>query len=112
MQALRKKVSKIPELLKLITTDEKAALIYYEFQCLPLLRWDLIDSAFEKLAETALSYNKKAFQPFVEYFERQWIKKVCFDFIFQGFFHIILYNFQMHVTNHHFFFFYIIIGRR
>lgn len=83
VQAIRKKASKIPELLKLISTVPEAAHIYYKFQSLALLRWDLIDAAFNKLANEALLFNKQAFEPFVDYFKRQWIVKVGLIFFFK-----------------------------
>lgn len=77
-QAVRKKASKMPDLFHLIRTDTKATTLYYKFQALPLLRPDLIDEAFFNLSNAALEYNKEAFEPFVTYFNRQWIQKVIF----------------------------------
>lgn len=75
VQAIRRKVSKIPDLFHLVRTDEKAKMLYYKFQALALLRPDLIDDAFKDLSSAAIKYNS-SFEPFVEYFNRQWIKKV------------------------------------
>lgn len=77
VQAVRKKATKIQALFDLIREDKKAAIIYYKFQAIALLPPDLIDEAFTCLSKEAIKFNKNAFQPFVDYFERQWIKKVC-----------------------------------
>lgn len=77
VQAIRKKVSKLPELFNLIRADKTACKLYYKFQALALLHEDMIPAAFKDLADAALQYNKNAFEPFVEYFDRQWMKRVC-----------------------------------
>lgn len=77
VQAIRKNVSKMGLLFHLIRTNSDAAKLYYKFQALALLRADLIPNAFNDLKRIGLTMNKAAFQPFVSYFEKQWIKKVC-----------------------------------
>lgn len=77
VQAIRRKVSKLQLLFKLIRTDSNVTKIYYMFQALALLEKNMIISAFESLKIEALKMNAQAFTPFIEYFERQWIKKVC-----------------------------------
>lgn len=76
VQAIRRKVSKLPELFHLIRTNATACKIYYKFQAIALLRPDLIPAAFKDLANAALKCNE-AFKPFVEYYDRQWMRKVC-----------------------------------
>lgn len=77
VQAVRRKATKIPTLYHLIRTNPKAAALYYKFQAIALLPPNLIDKAFSDLSRDATKFNRDAFQPFVDYFERQWINKVC-----------------------------------
>lgn len=77
VQAIRKKASQMPVLFQLIRTDPTAATLYYKFQAIALLRHDLINEAFKKLSAAAIKFNREAFTPFVDYYNRQWIKRVC-----------------------------------
>lgn len=80
-QAIKRSVSKLPEMLDAIKADEKAKSIYYRIQCLPLLPPDNIEMAFQDLCNEAKLLErsvKKALGPFFTYVRRQWIKKVCF----------------------------------
>lgn len=76
VQAIRKNVSQMALLFHLIRTNTDAAKLYYKFQALALLRADLITDAFNDLKNEGLRMNTAAFQPFLKYFEKQWIKKV------------------------------------
>lgn len=82
VQAVRRKASKMQDLFHLIRTDTTAATFYYKFQALALLRPDLIDEAFLNLSNAALKYNRTAFEPFVNYFNKQWIRKVKLQVIY------------------------------
>lgn len=73
-QALRKKVASIPLLFKLIRKDERARELYRLFQCLALLPASKIEPAFNQIAHAALK-SFPEFARFVDYFERQWIRK-------------------------------------
>lgn len=75
VQAVRRKASKIPDLFHLLRTDSTATKFYYKFHAIPLLRHDLINAAFKRLSQDAKKYNR-AFEPFIHYFEKQWIQKV------------------------------------
>lgn len=79
VQAIRKQIAKNALMYHLIRTKPAAAKIYYKFQALALLRNDMIPVAFSTLSEEAIKMKKDAFEPFVKYFDNQWIKKVCID---------------------------------
>lgn len=70
VQAVRKHMSQMKSLFDLIRKCERARKIYYKLQSIALLRPDLIENAFYAIKAEALSFNK-AFEPFIEYFERQ-----------------------------------------
>lgn len=74
-QAVRKHVSQIPELFELIRKNTKAAFIYRQFQCIPLLPENQIKPTFEKLKIIAEKFDKKSFTNFLSYYKHQWIIK-------------------------------------
>lgn len=79
-QAIKRSVSKLPDMLEAIKSDEKAKSIYYRVLCLPLLPAEHIEIKFKDLCNEAKlldSNTKKALAPFFTYLRRQWIKKVC-----------------------------------
>lgn len=73
-QAIRRKASQLTAFFELIRTNAAARKLYFKFQALALLEAGLIVDAFNKLKEMTLQYE--AFEPFVKYFEHQWIKRV------------------------------------
>lgn len=75
VQAIRRKVSKLPDLFQLVRTNVAACKIYFKFQALALLHPDMIPAAFKGLADDALNCSE-LFKPFVEYYDRQWMQKV------------------------------------
>lgn len=75
-QALKRKVRQIPGFERFLRGCAAAEEIYYKLQCLPLLPFEDILSAFEQLKQDALAIDKKQFRHFLKYFERQWICKV------------------------------------
>lgn len=74
-QALRRKLASMGELFELVRTNENAKNIFTQFQCLALLPADLIEPTFKELAKKALKLST-LFAPFVDYFDREWIKIV------------------------------------
>lgn len=56
--------------------NKATALLYYKFQCLPLLPPTEILSAYEALKIEANDCNEAAFSPFLKYYEQQWLTKV------------------------------------
>lgn len=74
-QALKRKVSQIPGFERFLRGSMEAEEIYYKFQCLPLLPPGDIFGAFQTLKKAALKCDKR-FEPFLKYFERQWIEQV------------------------------------
>lgn len=86
VQAVKRNLMKLPNLVKLIRTDPVAGNIYYKLQALPLLPVGHIVPAFNMLKSQAYSLNKGLFAPFFDYYEHQWLKRVrvfhSFKFIF------------------------------
>lgn len=74
-QAVRKHMTQDPNLFELIRNDNRAALLYRKFQCLPLLPEKEIETTFKKLKKLAEAYNNKAFAKFLSYYKKQWILK-------------------------------------
>lgn len=75
-QALRRKMSKIPELFELIKSNEKHRYIFRKFQCLPLLPEYHIETTFKSLSIEALKLDRNSFAPFINYFNKEWIQIV------------------------------------
>lgn len=75
-QAVRKKASQLPVFFHLIQTNDRAAHLYQKYQALALLKAELIVPAFDSLTQVALTEFGEKFQPFVDYFRRQWINNV------------------------------------
>lgn len=75
-QAVRRKASKLPIFFHLIRTDDRAAHLYQKFQALALLAPHMIVDAFYELKKVALAEYPDKFRPFVDYYERQWIRSV------------------------------------
>lgn len=75
-QAVRKKVSKCAVFFHLVCTDKDASMLYQKFQALALLPAESIEAAFYSLKDEALAAYGVKCKEFVDYFERQWIKKV------------------------------------
>lgn len=71
-QALRRKISQMPELFERIRNDEKYRDIFRRFQCLPLLPLDSIEATFRDLAKEALKLDQ-SFAQFVDYFHQEWM---------------------------------------
>lgn len=72
-QALRRKMSQMPQLFEKNGQDERYRDIFRQFQCLPLLPLDSIEAVFRDLAKEALLLDKISFAPFVDYFHKEWI---------------------------------------
>lgn len=82
-QALRKKASKIRGLFSSIneSTDSTGKYrCYHKFMALPLLPKDKLHEGFALLKAESSAFGN-AFNEFVEYFDRQWLTKVCCYYI-------------------------------
>lgn len=77
-QALRRNTSKkFRHLLLFIRQSKQASRVYHKFMALPLLPDHLIQKAFEQLKLSIYLFDReKKFETFVNYFEKQWLKKV------------------------------------
>lgn len=75
-QALRRKLAQMPALFEKVKADETYRTIFRRFQCLPLLPLHHIEESFRSLSKTALRLNKDLFAPFVNYFNKEWMKTV------------------------------------
>lgn len=80
VQAVKRNVMKLPNLVKMIRTDIKAADIYYKLQSLPLLPAKYIIPAFNMLKSEAYGLDKGLFAPFFKYYDNQWLKRVSVSF--------------------------------
>lgn len=80
VQACKRFARKLQELMEFIkqgTPDGDAGkALYYRLLCLPLLPASKIRNAFEGIKVQAFALNKKAFQRFLKYMDKQWMKKV------------------------------------
>lgn len=76
-QAVKKNASRITGFVTMIRSNSIEREIYYKFMCLPLLLPDLIANAFDVLKKKAQRIDSRTFHKFIEYFERQWIARVC-----------------------------------
>lgn len=74
---VKKRAYKENGLSRLIFSNAEARFIYYRIQCLPLLPHEHIKNEFLQLKNEAYAINKKIFQPFIRYWDRQWIQNVC-----------------------------------
>lgn len=76
-QALRRILASIKSLFELVRTNDAAKTIFRQFQCLALLPAEKIEHAFVWLLREALTVNKFAeFAPFIEYYKKQWLRRV------------------------------------
>lgn len=62
-------------MIQLVRSNKEAANIYYGLLCLPLLPANRIRDAFDELKTWASKFS--AFNGFIAYFIRQWMKRVC-----------------------------------
>lgn len=78
-QAVVRKASKIPNFFKELRKDENLDRIFHKFLALPLLPHHEIFNAFTML-KMAIECRSKThiFEPFLQYFSRQWLVKVSF----------------------------------
>lgn len=77
---MKKNAASIKGFIHVIQNKPFERQLYYKFMSLPLLPADKIVNAFEMLKEKTLSAQDvgRIFKDFLRYFERQWIRKVCF----------------------------------
>lgn len=75
-QALRTKMVRFTSLFTKVKNDENYYNIFRRFQCLPLLPVHHIENTFKNLSKEALKLDLESFQPFVKYFNNEWIKIV------------------------------------
>lgn len=74
-QAIRRKASKIPGLLKYIRSDKHRERWYCKILCLILLPADVILEAFQALRKEGHDFNDDAVVIFLLYNRNQWIRK-------------------------------------
>lgn len=75
-QAAKKRAMKSPQLIPYLLRNKEAREIYVKLLSLPLLPWYDIDEEFKKLKIVALANHRNFYLDFINYYERQWIKKV------------------------------------
>ena len=84
MQALQRNALKIPYMKRFLNSNQLANRHFRKFLYLPLLKPSDLIAAYEIIKDAALNTTsfsaieggESVFQPFIKYFERQWIKKV------------------------------------
>lgn len=59
--------------------------IYYKLLCIPLLPPKMIPTAFEILKKKADRVDHESFHEFLQYYEQQWLIRVCIYFDFRSF---------------------------
>lgn len=79
-QAAKKRAMQTPQLIPYLLQSEEARAIYYKLLSLPLLPAHSILDEFKKLKIIALANHRKYFADFINYYEKQWIKKVGYFF--------------------------------
>lgn len=77
-QAVKKHAYKTYGMSNIIKSNCDARLVYYRLMLLPLLPHEMINSTFLHLKNEAYAVDKTVFRPFIRYFQKQWIEKVCF----------------------------------
>lgn len=77
-QAVKRNASKVSGLINFIRSNDHAEKIYYQLMSLPLLPVEHIKPTFDKLKLAAFAVDRRKFAQFINYYERQWIEKVCF----------------------------------
>lgn len=75
-QAAKKRAMQSPQLIPYLLRNKEAREIYVKLLSLPLLPWYDIDEEFKKLKIVALANHRNFYLDFINYYERQWIKKV------------------------------------
>lgn len=75
-QAAKRKASQFPNLVNAIQTNTEIKNAYYKCLSLPLLPPAEIISCFQMIKSQVADHQ--VIKPFINYFERQWIKKVGF----------------------------------
>lgn len=78
----------------MLKSHKQAYMLFMKFLHLPLLPSSKIVEAFHLLKTEALALDKEKFSPFVNYYEKQWLKKVKISFIYFG---LILINLTQNV---------------
>lgn len=75
-QALRRKITQLSPLFEKVRADENYHSIFRRFQCLPLLPLHHIENSFRALSKEALKLDRDLFHPFINYFNKEWMKIV------------------------------------
>lgn len=79
-QAAKRKASQLMNLVHHIKTNANIKSAYYKLLSLPLLPAKDIVPCFQMIKSQVA--DEKVFKPFMRYFEKQWIKKVTFFYLF------------------------------
>lgn len=81
-QACKKNAKKITDFEIKLKSNKQIYTLFMKFLHLPLLPAHVILEAFNLLKCEAIAVDKPLFNPFLIYYEKQWIKKVSFFFDF------------------------------
>lgn len=77
-QAAKRKASQLMHLAAQLKINANIRSAYYKLLCLPLLSAADIIPCFRMIQSQVA--DERVFKPFMQYFERQWIKKVIFSY--------------------------------
>lgn len=76
-QALYRKMASMPELFKIVRSNQDAKFLFRKFLALAFLPADKVKDVFVLLLREALeTYKFNEFAPFIEYFKNQWLIRV------------------------------------
>lgn len=76
-QAVKRNASRIAGFIPMIRSNLLEREIYYKLMCIPLLPAHMIRNAFDILVKKSERVESDAFKKFMQYFQRQWIIRVC-----------------------------------
>lgn len=74
-QAVRRNATKIEGFVEFLRENVAASSVYYRLMYLPLLPSNCIVAVFETLCKKAELIDRARFEPFIKYYNRQWITK-------------------------------------
>lgn len=95
-QAVKRHGSQIGGFLLAARSNTESSKIYYQLLCLPLLPPEHIVNVFKMIKMEAKAVHGHLFDTFLDYYERQWIKKVNTHTRF------FCSPFSLHFNNNHF----------
>lgn len=78
-QAVKRHATQIGGLMGHVRNEAALAKVYYQLMCLPLLPAIEIEPTFHLVKQESIAEHGNVFKTFFRYFERQWLRAVCFN---------------------------------